>query len=53
MNRRLRMAKSERARARRKEVKEVRETTIQKMYKKLKHKRIRAQKLKRKHHDGR
>lgn len=52
MNRGLRIAKSERARNRRKEVKEVRETTMQKLYKKLKNKRIRINKLKRKHHDG-
>lgn len=52
MDRRLRMARSERARSRRKEVKEVRETTLEKLYSKLKHKRTKLSKIKRRHHDG-
>ena len=52
MNRGIRIAKSERARARRKAVKEVRETTIQKLYNKLKRKRNKINKIKRRHHDG-
>ena len=52
MDRGLRIAKSERARARRKEVKKVKETTIQKLYKKLKNKRIKLNKIKNRHHDG-
>lgn len=52
MDRGLRRKKSERARARRRSVKEVKETTIQKLYRKLKQKRLKLNKLKRKHHDG-
>ena len=51
MDRGLRREKSERARARRKEVKEVRETTIQKLYRKLKNKRVKLNKIKKRHHD--
>ena len=52
MDRGLRRAKSERARARRKEVKAVKETTLQKLYNKLKHNRNKISKIKRRHHDG-
>ena len=52
MDRGLRREKSERARNRRRTVKEVKETTIQKLYRKLKQKRLKLNKLKRKHHDG-
>lgn len=52
MDRGLRISKSERARARRGKVKEVKETTMQKLYKKLKNKRIKLSKIKRRHHDG-
>jgi len=52
MDRGLRRKKSERARARRRSVKEIKETTIQRMYKRLKEKRVKLSKLKRKHHDG-
>ena len=52
MDRGLRISKSERARARRSKVKEVKETTMQKLYKKLKNKRIKLSKIKRRHHDG-
>lgn len=52
MDRGIRRIKSEKARARRQEVKKVRETLIQKLYKKLKRKRSRLNKIKSKHHDG-
>jgi len=52
MDRGLRRKKSERARARRQSVKEVKETVIQKLYRKLKQQRLKLNKLKRKHHDG-
>ena len=52
MDRGLRREKSERARNRRRTVKQVKETTIQKLYRKLKQKRLKLNKLKRKHHDG-
>jgi hypothetical protein len=52
MDRKLRMTRSERARNRRRTVKEVKETTVQKLYRKLKQRRLKLNKLKRKHHDG-
>ena len=52
MERALRIQKSERARTRRKETKQVKETILQKLYKTLKHKRIKLNKIKRRHHDG-
>ena len=52
MDRGLRREKSERARNRRRTVKEVKETTVQKLYRKLKQRRLKLYKLKRKHHDG-
>ena len=52
MDRKLRMDRSERARNRRRTVKEVKETTVQKLYRKLKQRRLKLNKLKRKHHDG-
>ena len=52
MDRGLRREKSARARNRRRMVKEVKETTIEKLYKKLKQKRVKLNKLKKKHHDG-
>jgi hypothetical protein len=51
MSRAERLQKSKRARARRKEIKKVRETTIQKLYNKLKRKRNKLSKIKRRHHD--
>ena len=51
MDRGLRRKKSERARARRKNVKEIKESTLARMYRRLKEKRIKLSKLKRKHHD--
>jgi hypothetical protein len=53
MDRGLRRKKSERARARRKNVKEIKESTLVRMYRRLKEKRIKLSKLKRKHHDKR
>lgn len=53
MDRGLRRKKSERARARRKNVKEIKESTLARMYRRLKEKRIKLSKLKRKHHDKR
>lgn len=52
MDKSIRLQKSERARARRKEVKQVKETLIEKLFRKLKHKRIKLNKIKRRHHDG-
>jgi len=52
MDRGLRREKSERARNRRRMVKEVKETTVQKLYRKLKQRRLKLNKLKIKHHDG-
>ena len=53
MDRGLRRKKSERARARRKNVKEIKESTLARMYRRIKEKRIKLSKLKRKHHDKR
>ena len=52
MDRGLRIKKSERARTRRSRLKEVKETIQQRLHKRLKHKRIKLNKIKKRHHDG-
>lgn len=52
MDRGLRRTKSERARTRRSRLKEVIETIQQRLHKRLKSKRIKLNKIKKRHHDG-
>jgi hypothetical protein len=52
MDRGLRRKKSERARARRSRIKEVTESVQQKLRKRLKNKRIKLNKIKKRHHNG-
>lgn len=52
MNRGTRIQKSERARTRRKKVKQIKENVIQKLYNKLRRHRNKINKIKKRHHDG-
>lgn len=52
MDRGLRIKQSERARTRRSRLKKVKETIQERLHKRLKGKRIKLNKIKKRHHDG-
>jgi hypothetical protein len=52
MSRADRIEKSDRARSRRKTVKQIKETLLKRMFSRLKNNRKKLQKLTKKHHDG-